>query len=331
MIEQFDSDSLLPKFVRIPLFVVLDWLMDKIKAKPQAKVGDAPSQVDEASVARKKLASASVMFESVAGVLYRQEHAAEGKAWREASLKALREQSSVERAERLVFYEALFFKLDTDVTLYINWEECDLLLSYAALGLNPSARRMIFDEFDETKDGKLNRVEFVTMCSEILSHVNVDQMNVALENMDVARTSGTRRAKAHWTVVAKKVDTYARVTIPVAYAFGLVVVFNVRLSDEYATNDAAPMFDGFGPMEFTTAGIVWVIMYIVLAICVCIIWLRVEHKAERQAQSLQQDLKMASRESLNNFVSSRKLTSPGSGSQPPAPPLGSQRRVGAPM
>ena len=217
------------------------------------------------------------------------------------------------RAERLVFYETLFFKLDMDVTLYINWEECDLLLSYAALGLNPLARRQIFDEFDETKDGKLNRVEFVTMCSEVLSNVNIEQVNVALENMDVARTSGTRRAKAHWTVVAKKVDTYARVTIPVAYAFGLVIVFNVRLSDNYATDDTAAMFDGFGPMEFTGAGIVWVISYIILAIIVCLIWLRVEHRASRQAEALQVELKMASRESLTTFVSQkteRKLLTP---------------------
>ena len=334
MVEQFEDDSLLPLWIHLPLARLYQIIRDAAAPKKKAaQVTEAPTQKTEATVARSKLASASVMYESVAGVIYRQEEGGanlgtSADTWRAKSAEALRVATRSERTEMLIFFESLFFTLDMDCTLYINWEECDLLLSYAALGLNPVARRKIFDEFDHTADGRLNRVEFVTMCSEMLSHVPIPQMNLAVKNMDVARNSSVRRAKAHWTLVATKLDSWSRIIIPFSYFFGLIIVFNIELYDDYATNDQATMINGLGPATFTREGYFLVVGYVVLMVVSGTMWLRVKPSAARNAKTLQEELKVASRESLHNFVDDKfgNKDTPRPG-QAPAPAAENRARV----
>ena len=57
-----------------------------------------------------------------------------------------------------------------------------MLLAYSALDLDPDARSDIFRKFDTSTDGKLTRVEFVSLCIRELWNVPEDQLRLAVRS-----------------------------------------------------------------------------------------------------------------------------------------------------
>ena len=73
-------------------------------------------------------------------------------------LKTLRPLTKMDH-HKFVYFEKLFFILDEDASLFIEKEECNSLLSYAALDLSPQDREQLILVNDTNHDGKLDRVE----------------------------------------------------------------------------------------------------------------------------------------------------------------------------
>jgi hypothetical protein len=210
-----------------------------------------------------------------------------------------------------------------DCTLYISWDEADLVLSYAALGLGQSDRRAIFDRHDTSSDARLNRVEFVSMCEETLSSVPMKRIHAAMANMNAARTSRKRRARAYWKTWSRQLDVWSRAVIPLAYAFMLVVVFTIELEDAYLTDQDATMRNGFaGSVHFSTAAVAVMITYVVAVIAVVTLWLSLKQAAVQQAASDQTELKVAGLESMKTVAkaATRKNLFEDSGAVSFAPP-----------
>jgi hypothetical protein len=194
-----------------------------------------------------------------------------------------------------------------DSTLYINWDECDLLLSYAALGLSPAGRRAIFDRHDTSTDAQLNRLEFVSLCAETLSSVPLDLITAAMENRTAARTSKVRRTRAYWATWSRELDVWSRSVIPLTYVFSLILVFTGELDDDYLDNDEAQIVNGFTHVYFSPADIAIMIVFVVVAAIIGIVWIRLKQAAMRRTMRDQTDLNHAGFESMTTVVrASRK-------------------------
>lgn len=67
-----------------------------------------------------------------------------------------------------------------------------------------------------TQDGRLNRLEFVALCSEVLWHVPEALIETAAANVAVARSSRKKRNRVYWSAKAQLCDRWARASIPSA-------------------------------------------------------------------------------------------------------------------
>ena len=56
------------------------------------------------------------------------------------------------------------------------------------------------DEYDRNHDGRLNRIEFVRLCSNELWSIDEKTIDMAVENMRKARTSKVRGVVTHHTL-----------------------------------------------------------------------------------------------------------------------------------
>ena len=81
-----------------------------------------------------------------------------------------------------------------------------MLLSYAALDIDPLDRLDTMRQYDTARDGKLNRVEFCQLCVDLLWNVDEDHLERALENSRAAKTGLKRRNSCYWKNMADYVD-----------------------------------------------------------------------------------------------------------------------------
>ena len=144
-----------------------------------------------------------------------------------------------ERVKKLMKFESIFYQLDADASLAVSVLEGDLLLSYILLDVNPDGWKDVFDQYDYSKNGELNRVEFVAMCADVLWHVPQEVIDTALANIKIARKSNLHRNCMHRKRLAANLDSWARVVIPIVYLFCLIIEF----TDTY--NFDQQMYKGF--------------------------------------------------------------------------------------
>jgi len=232
---------------------------------------------------------------------------------------AFQEASDDERAEKLVAFEALFFHIDDNASGSVDVEECDLLFSFAALDLDPAARRQLFRKYDMVADGKLSRVEFVTMCVEVLWRVPSEQLRMATRNLDSARKGKRTRNQVYWQSIAHNLDSWARVGVPTIYIFGLIIMFHLELSDEYLSNDNAKMFKGVLRVRLNAQGQVWVGAYLGTCCVIGFAWLYVRAVSAADVVRDNRALTAASRETMPNIVQEKSMRVSSNWSAAPAP------------
>ena len=302
MLENHEDDHLLPLWLHVPLSRVARWVY-KALPKSAAHVLPASGKTD-----LEDLSSAGVIDESVAGVIFRRKYGNSGTETTRSHIgmraAATGEETEKARAEKLVFYEKIFYKLDEDCSLFISQAECELLLSYAAIDLDPQTRKTIFKKHDFISDGKLNRVEFVGMCADVLWDVPMDLMWQAMENMDVARKSRVKRNSVYWHGVAASLDGWARYVLPGVYIFALIILFNLDLSDRYADGaltQEEQAFYGFGPTSLTTTGIVMIFVYSLGIVAISYSTHRLNWISKKREAEVQAKLKDASRASAEDM------------------------------
>lgn len=238
------------------------------------------------------LSSAAAVSESVAGVIYRRarhnsvrmakpESHAESDDLSTSSFSECA--NDAKKVERLIFFESLFFKLDQDSSMFIDREECDSLLSFTVLSLDPQRRDSIMNKFDRTGDGKLNRSEFCLLCVETLWNVPFPILERALGNLQKAKEAKINRNRVYWGEVADRVDSFARLGVPALYFLALIVVFNVDLRDEYETTGASGrMFAGInGVSGLTPQGPFAIVAYIVIVLCCGVLWVLARRAARK--------------------------------------------------
>jgi hypothetical protein len=224
------------------------------------------------------LSSSAAVTESVAGVLYRQSRARAGTA----PPPQADTMSEAQKVERLVFYESLFFLLDQDSSMYIDREECDALLSFTALSIDPLRRDEIMSTHDCTNDGKLSRSEFCMMCVENMWDVPMPVMERAVQNLQKAKLSKKNRNQVYWSAVSDRVDSFARLGVPSLYFLALIAIFHIDLRDEYDKAGSVRMFSGVNHLSSLSArGTAFICGYLVIALFCGVLWALARSAAQR--------------------------------------------------
>ena len=259
MLENKEDETLLPAWT-ISLY---HKIRDTIGGSVLHIVKNAKDSNLDPTEALKLLASNQTLTESVAGVMYRQQSGYEdSETIIQRTKVAIEKASTVERAERLLYFEQLFFTLDSDCSLYIDAVECDTLLSYALLKLDPVERKGIMKKYDTDQSGKLNRVEFCQLCTEMLWDVPSNQLDKAMQNAQSCKTGVARRNSRYWKDTADWLDGWSRIVIPGLYFLAMIIVFNLDLGDEYLgypyytpqTKPETQMVEGIPIVKFTRIG-----------------------------------------------------------------------------
>jgi len=232
------------------------------------------------------------------------------------------------RCEKLIFFEGVFFDLDEDSSLFIDAAECDMLLSFTALDLDPNEREAVLAKYDFNGDGRLNRVEFCMLCEQHLWDVPMHTVERALKNMKCASKGVRRRNNTHWRHVANSLDKWGRILVPFCYFLTLILVFNLDLTDKYAVDPTAPMFSGLGPASLSDSGVAYLCLYLATAIGMGVAGHAMRKVAEQTAQQQAAAMKEAARfaasaagsprpprlsDHLSAFVSDSSLNRPPTG------------------
>lgn len=198
------------------------------------------------------LATSDALSESVSGLLYRQHKSAGERFARLTPEEKTEQMDNNELAERLSFFEKLFFDLQ-DETGNVDKYECEGLLSYACLDMEPGQRGKILKRFDPNEDGNFSRVEFCEMCYETMWNVPPAFLERAVNNLKSAREGKKQQYNLRWRAMAEKIDNWSRAVIPLLYLLSMLVVFNIKLSDNYEEKGSV-MFEGLGPATFSPVG-----------------------------------------------------------------------------
>jgi len=156
---------------------------------------------------------------------------------------------------RLVFFETLFFKIDSDSNGYIKLESMEALLGYLSSLPSPEECSLILDVLDDEDDYYIQKDEFVVACSLLLWNVPLQQLAWASDNYLEMATTKLDANIIYWRRAAKQVDRISRVWVCGSYAVAMCWVSSLQLEDNYgAANPTAvgpeiepPMHVGLGP------------------------------------------------------------------------------------
>ena len=325
-LENMEEDHLLPLWLHVPLAKTWTWVARKFESRhpPERDPEEPPrspavhSEDSGEANDRQRLDAAQVLDESVAGVLYRRRFGSSDEATTttEQTLGKAQEgqrgPTDAEVARRLILYESMFYELDANKNLLVNLRECDMLLSYLAIHLDQAKRKEIFHTYDHVYNGVhrgLSRHEFVTMCNDVLQHVPEELFEPALKNVKYAENARTVRNVAYWQEVAKATDRWACFIIPVLYILALIILFNIDLTDDHASESKSAeeaRFSGIGPASFTTTGIVSVVLYCIAIAIISFAWVQLTRGAAHLRDEQQDNLKVTGHKLEQHRASARR-------------------------
>lgn len=185
-------------------------------------------------------------------------------------------------AARLIFFERLFFLLDTNSRGYIRLEDAARLLSFISLSMDPKQRAEALRRTDRMNDGLLFRTEFMELCMDVLWSTPVEEIEMGAQNFSDAQSRLTKRYAAHWQSASKAVDRYCRFWGPLLYSTALGVLFNLDLTDTYGVDPTAPMFGGSVSASMPALGVAKTLVVPVLGLLCITSWLAMRRIAIRQ-------------------------------------------------
>lgn len=146
----------------------------------------------------------------------------------------LTDEAFMDQAGKLLFYEKLFFRLDPDGDGSISTEDIRGVLGFTALDMTAKdMEEALYEADSEKRDGRLDRVEFVSLCAKILKNVPVEQLDSAAANYAANIEALEKRINTQWRRLANNIDRHSRFWIPFLYILTLVMLYALELDDKY--------------------------------------------------------------------------------------------------
>jgi len=162
-------------------------------------------------------------------------------------------------AQKLLYFESLFFKMDPDGDGSITFEEAGRLLAFTALDMSAAQREACLKEIDDEGDGdgELDREEFIVLCAKTMWDTPRSTLEMASENFADFCRMKDNRISAKWRRVANNIDRFCRVWVPLIYVCVLLIIYSIEFDDQY-TDDTQKMFKSLGSKEdYVTPGAGW--------------------------------------------------------------------------
>jgi len=229
-------------------------------------------------------------FESVAGILFRRN--CQSSQQQDVDTKKDCGSSSVGEdpsstsqsggmAARLIFFERLFFAVDSEARGFLRMREVARLLSFIVLSLSPEERNVLLERMDMGGDGLFSRLEFVQVCCEVLGDCQLDVIDTGVKNFFDAQSKAITRASSYWKSCARDLDRYCRFLLPTFYFAVIGWMLNVELTDNYEGTSTG-MFQGPGPMSMSTMQILRTLTIpIILVLCMSA-WFMMRRLAQKK-------------------------------------------------
>ena len=177
---------------------------------------------------------------------------------RTGKLRAVRKLDEAD-AEKLIYFEGLFFELDCQTTGYVDHQTMETVLSYLRFDLSCAEIRVRVAQADqqscggassngqlnkftaESADGMLVRWEFMELCIDLLWGQPIPTLQAAFKVYRAASKFERDERLLYWKITAKSIDETCRVLVPFIYFSLIVLIYQVRLGDQkYAYDEDNP-------------------------------------------------------------------------------------------
>ena len=120
-------------------------------------------------------------------------------------------------AQRLVFYESLYFRVDTAHTGWISVHKVATMLPFFEMSYDYEKAHRYLVQADNNGDGGLTRSEFVALCHRLLERVPRERLDMAATNYYSAVEQEEAYYSMKWQALAQWIEAYARHLVPSMY------------------------------------------------------------------------------------------------------------------
>ena len=138
----------------------------------------------------------------------------------------------------MTFYEKLFFELDVDYKLYLNVGEAEVFLSYVAFDMAPEEVSEAVQQadrlgvVDDAMDGRLMRIEFVELCTQLLWRYSEQQLERGALNFHAVRACERQERRTRYRTLGKRIDRWCLAFVVPIYTCCLLVLFVLDFNDD---------------------------------------------------------------------------------------------------
>jgi hypothetical protein len=141
-----------------------------------------------------------------------------------------------EMADRLVFYESLFFIVDSAGCGWIPSNDVARMMAFFEMSFDAKAASSYLKKLDvdEDDDGGFTRREFVHVCASTLHKVPLDRLSSATSNYEKARKQDANYHHLRWKLVGTHIDQAASFGFPALYFFAVTILMNADFTDRYS-------------------------------------------------------------------------------------------------
>mmetsp|Transcript_54036 Transcript_54036/g.126832 ORF Transcript_54036/g.126832 Transcript_54036/m.126832 type:complete len:689 (-) Transcript_54036:31-2097(-) len=238
----------------------------------------------------------SNIAESNAGRIYRQLNREHSSLLRESASKLtkgnrLQEISQGKLSEtdtaKLIFFENLFYLLDSDSNGLITVDEAACMLSFVNLGLS---RTMLEEILNTAWSPKVlfDCGDFLEICLELMWTTPFQEIKLGAENYICSKNRHTKRCHTYWLEWSKAVDKWSRFWLPLLYTTALGFLLNLDMRDSYDSMSGSVMFQGLGPIHMSLPGVIQALVSPAIGLVSLFTWVqmrRLSTKWKRQEKA----------------------------------------------
>ena len=146
----------------------------------------------------------------------------------------------LDASAKLLFFENLFFRLDPMGQGFITVDDARRALAFTSISSTPEEfEAALFKADSHQRDGKLDRGEFVDLCTDVLWSTAIEQLEGAAANYAANEEALVQRRNTKWRRIANNIDRHARFWLPCFYAAALIVLFGLDMDDKYTSDGIA--------------------------------------------------------------------------------------------
>ena len=138
---------------------------------------------------------------------------------------------AMEDATCLMFFEALFFRMDTEMCGYLTVVQVRAMLNFTAYHATLKQIDDWIQACDDDADGRFVRFEFVVLCCLALWDVPIEHIESGFSNYHASMSQQKEQMKQYWKKRALLVDTYSKVALPTIYILLMALIWCVDFDD----------------------------------------------------------------------------------------------------